>query len=131
MMQLLLVNRGDSLNTKYNGLFTYFYLAKLIDFLDARYTQGLWGLCQLCQTGLVGLAAWPNLPAWEELQFGFLTADSDSQDTLPCCRAKWEEFCAKTDRHFFYMMLPSLLLSCKTPTDLWMEHQGFILCSSF
>lgn len=46
MLQLLLVNRGESLNTKHNGLFTYFYLADLlIESLDAVYTRGLWELC--------------------------------------------------------------------------------------
>lgn len=46
MLQLLLVNRGESLNTKHKGLFTYFYLADLlIDSLDAVYTRGLWELC--------------------------------------------------------------------------------------
>lgn len=140
MLQLLLVNRGESLNTKHNGLFTYFYLADLlIDSLDAVYTRGLWELCQLCQTGLVRFPAWTNLPACgraelcEEVQFGFLIADSDSQGILLCCIAKWEGFCAKTDRQLqlFHMMLPSLLIPCKTLLDLWMKHQGFILCLSF
>lgn len=140
LIQLLLVNRGESLNTKNNGLFTHFYLDDLlIDSLNAVYTQGLWELCYLGHTGLVGLPVWTNLPArdrvvlCEEVQLGLLTADSASQGIPLCCLAKWEDSCAKTDRHFqfLYMVLPSLLLAYKTLIDVWMKHQGFILCSSF